>query len=525
MSLIQSLTRLFTGVGATLPYAPQITIPPVNLDPLSDITNYRVLRAMYDSNGLYEDLAILMAQQGLWKEALFPLRNPSHQVVEFYASHLWPGASLDEALPIESANTRLEAVVKQIWGWSNFASQKQVGARWHAIYGDLFIKVIGRQDPGRVFFQLLRPEMVTEIDVDDRGYLTHVRIDVPVLRRPIEDGPPVPLTVTEIWDKDRDKFRIWRDHNKGPLTQPLLLGTPLEFGILETTGVNFVPISQAKFQDVGNLRGQGSFAHAFDKITEANRMATRLHQLLFKHNAVTWALGAGGVDANMAPLPAPEIEVDGMVAATSRHGDLDTITLADEKYVRLPGNSTLESLVPDLHYDQALAVLVDHVRELERDLPEMTYSRLAELTALSGVALLRIMSGAIDRATEARGNAEAALIRADQIAISIGQAMRIPGFNIGVFERGELDHTFKKRPIIPSDGLADAQAKLADGQAALVRKQLGVSEQQILSELGYQADDIARMADENAQAQVNIGPALIDQFNRGNTGGGGAQIA
>lgn len=522
MSLIQSLKALFKGATQLGLYSSAFNaIPPPSEDAPQAILQYRALRRMYDSNGLYDDLAYFLATQGEWTESLKALRNPSNRVVEFYAAKLMPGGNLAEALPIKTDNKLLPDAINRVWTWSNWAAQKQVYARTQAIYGDAFIKIVGRQDPARVSFQLIQPEMVTEIDVDERGYLTHVRIDVPVLRRQPDDTV-LARTVTEIWDKATDTFRIW-EHEKSALAPPRDLGTPRnkETGILETTGVNFLPITQAKFRDIGDLRGQGSFEHAFDKIVEADRSATHLHQLLFRHNDVTWALASNGVDANMAPLVAPQIEIDGEIVTGGSSVDLTTLTLGGERFVRLPGNATLQSLVPDVHYAEALAVLMSHIGEVERDLPELTYSKLPELGEMSGIAIRRIMSAAIDRVLEARGNAEAALIRTNQIAISIGQAMKVPGFaEVGRYEDGKLDHSFESRPVIPTDELEDAQADLAKAQAALVRKQLGVSDQQLLAELGYQKDVIERMAQENEDAQANLGPTLIEQFNRGNPGGG-----
>src|SRR5690606_6764414 len=111
-----------------------------------------------------------------------------------------------------------------------------------------------------------------------------------------------------------------------------------------------------KLRDVGDLRGRGAFFHTLDKIDEANRMVTRLHQMLFRYNKPTWVLAATGTDEDGRPLPSPVIN------GVSPSGTAD---VADDDLLRLPGQTTLTSLVPDLNYADALQILQDHMLELE----------------------------------------------------------------------------------------------------------------------------------------------------------------
>jgi hypothetical protein len=59
-----------------------------------------------------------------------------------------------------------------------------------------------------------------------------------------------------------------------------------------------------------------------------------------------------------------------------------------------------------------------------------------------------LLGDTIDRAIEARGNGEAAIIRAQQMALTIGQNLKLFK-DLGSYEKGDLDHTFAERPIIP----------------------------------------------------------------------------
>lgn len=516
--LWESLIRLWGGIasGGAFRRTAMLLPPP---DPLVDKTatrmTYRALWQMYENNALYDQLAELLAREGLWRESMKPLRNPANRIVEFHASKLWPGADLAEALPIEGASTVVEKAIRQTWTWSNFADQKQAYARWFASYGDLFIKVTGRLDPEpRVYFQKLEPETCTVVRQDERGYLTHIRIDTPH-REEQEDGSLRDFWITEIWDKPAGLVRIW-EHQKGPDATERDMGRPRQaFGLLEAFGIDFIPIVQGQFKNVGRDRGHGSFSHAFDKIHEANRVATRLHSMAFRHSNVTMAFTAGGLDANMRPLPAPDIEGE-RASDTLQDG---TTIIGEDRVLKLPGQADVKFLVPNLPYSQLLDMLNAHMNEIEDDCPEMAYYRLRELgSQLSGRAVRILLSDAIDRGVEARGNGEQAIIRLNQMALTIGQQIgAFPGL-VGTFEDGSWDHTFTKRQFLPIDDLEEAQTEQAKVTAKIGKLQLGIPKETVQAELGYDEQEITAMADAKAkEEQESLDPAM-QQFDAGNVG-------
>lgn len=522
MGIFDSLYRLvggFTKNGAFRRTAG--TLPATSpIDPLrnqfSITAQYQTMWEMYESNGLYERLSDILHRQGLWRESLQPLRNPAHRIVEFHASKMWPGASLDEALPLEGPGADVQKAITQVWTWSNLAARKQVFARWMAAYGDLFIKVVGEVDPvPKVYFQLIKPEYCTQLLHDTRGYLIHLRIDQPMTRETIA-GVEEDYWYTEIWNKQSDSMVVY-EHDQGPLAKERDMGAPVDrASISERFGINFIPIAQGQFKDVGSDRGNGSFTHAFDKINEANRVATRLHSMAFRHSNVTMAFSAGGLDANMRPLPAPEIDFDDGVS--NRQNDLQdgTVMMGDDRVLKLPGNSKVEFLVANLPYDSLLAVLNAQMSELEDDCPEMAYYRLRDFgSQLSGRAVRILLSDAIDRGVEARGNGEAMLIALDKMALTIGQQIgAFPGLS-GSYESGTWDHSFTKREFIPESDIEEAQASLTEAQAGLAWSQLGVSNRQILREKGYNEAEIAQMESEKSKELQDAASLAIDQFNKG----------
>ena len=508
---------------------PQYSAPPLLPDPDSAIITYRLMRQMYDSNNLYESLAAFLYGEGIWKEAIRELRCPANRIVEFYAAKLCPGEDLSHAFPVESVNGNADTLTPMlhiIWKNSNLMAKKQVYARWFSIYGDGFIKVVGRKagpDPltgepklPKVFFQFLEPETMTEIREDERGFLTYVRKDTPTLVRNPK-GEWEPWTETEVWDLELGKEFIWV-HEKDRSTPLDQLGTPTTIDIMAEHGIDFIPIVHTKFRDVGDIRGSGAFMHAFTKIVEADREATRLASLIFRHNDVVWALSANAITAGGVPLAPPVI--DGM-PQTAAYTDSSTVTMAGETMVRLPGNASLEALIPNIDYNASLNVLKDMMRELEQDLPEMRYSRIQEFSSdLSSWAIRILLSVAIDRCLEARQNFFQGLIRADMMALTIGSICGVEGISVSpdAFANGELEHFFTPIPVIPSNGLEDAQAEQAQAQSLLLLNQLGLPRSWCLEKYGIPPEKVKTLLTEwDSEKKQDMELAAASQFAGNNT--------
>ncbi|MGL4651886.1 MAG: hypothetical protein ACRC1H_20925, partial [Caldilineaceae bacterium] len=291
--------------------------------------HYNVLRAYYLNNGLYEALDQTLAGSKSVDASTKPLRNPAFRIVEFYAAKLWPG-SLPTALPIVSKNARLAAAIQQLWAWSNWAAEKETTARWFATYGDLFLKVATRTDEAgrvkRVFLQNLTPQTVTEIRSDERGFLTHVRLDVP-RQRISADGRESAILYTEVWTKE--SLRAW-EHTQTATTPVERLGTPQRETPLAAFGIDFIPIVYQTLRPSGGERGNGAFLQSLDKIDEANRVATRLHQMLFRHNKPLWMLSGAGNDGSGRPLPPPRLGNGAPSAA-------ETLELDDDSVISIGG--------------------------------------------------------------------------------------------------------------------------------------------------------------------------------------------
>lgn len=476
-------------------------------EPAPWVDQYDYLRSYYLANGLYDVLRERFKRIGYGPEQIKPLRNPSYRVVEFYAAKMWPGP-VATGIPLVGGKRQMEAV-EQIWQWSNLATEKQAMARNFPMYGDLFLKVATRSNAAgaveRVYIQNLEPQTVTELDTDERSYVTYIRLDIPQYRRK-RDGTGDGYTLTEVWNKAEQSFQRWK--HKRPVGTTLdQLGAPVEARGFAEFGIDFVPIVWQPFRHIGDQRGMAAITPALDKIDEANRQATRLHQMLFRYNKPLWAATAGGNDATGRPLPPPRLGIDGAKLELSADPNTDDI-------VRLPGMAALTPLVPSVDYAGALEVIRDQMSEIRQDLPEMVYSQLQERSDLSGVAIRYLLEAAIDRAVEARGNGDAALVRANQMALTIGQTAGLFA-GLGTYEAGDFEHQIGPRPVL-------SLAELDRAQIVATYVGAGIPAGTAARRAGWTNEEITAMAtekaDADAKAQAGIAAAMLnaqEQFDRG----------
>lgn len=466
---------------------------------VEEVLTYDLLLAYYLNNGLYDILNRMFGAEGFESNDIKPLRNPAYRVVEFYASKLWPG-TLPNAMPIITANESIVSPIHMVWKWSNWGAQKQKAARWFSMYGDMFIKVVQGIDPAseevnRVYFQLIEPRFVTDFSVDERGYLQFIRIDIPQIDldyNKLGEVVHAESMHTEVWTKQA--MKRWK-HNRRADASLGSLGQPSAVIPLSDFGIDFIPIVWQPFKQIDNGRGIGAFTLQLDKIDEANRQATRLNQMMFRYNKALWALRANAMDSSGRPLPPPRLP-----------DNADTLDMEDDTLLRLPGVSEIDSLVPNINYGAMLATLQDHMMELEKDLPELAYYRLRDMGQISGVAARTMLSDAEDRLAEARTNAETALIRANQMALTIGSNSAL--FNdIGNYESGDFEHTIGARPFIQLQ-LTEIWEVISKATAA------GVPLVTILKRQGWTDDEIQVMLEEieqqNIRQQSSLATALLN---------------
>jgi hypothetical protein len=378
---------------------------------------YAKLDAYYDANGLYDAPSLNAHQLSKFMEAMKPLRNVANRSVEFYANKIIPGN-----VEIVTTNDRLKEAIEQVLKWSNFDGQRQKWMRGLSKYGDLYLKINVAND--KVYLEQIEAKYVKDFEENDRGILQWIRIEIPQLD---ESGNNV--YYVEYWDKGY--FSTWiAPQEDMELDQ---LGDAQDYGLIKGLGIDFVPFIHVKFKDVGKERGAGCFTHALDKIDEANRQATNLAQLIFKAEGI-WVQRSDSLDKDGRPVaPAP--------VTNSAGTQTNNLELTKNAFVRLPAGTDLVPTIPDINYASIRDIANDMVTELTQDLPELKYYSL-EGGDLSGKAISLLLAGALDRAQEAGRNFKAGLIRAAQIALTMGITGGVVDASLGTYDAGDFEHDY-----------------------------------------------------------------------------------
>ena len=429
-----------TGKGGQMNGALPTTLPDSPMD------RYDIQEAYYKNNNLYQNLA----GSGLGPGAkVRSLRNPAHRVIEFHASHLWP-EPLDE-LPLKSKSGKepLEKAAEEVLKWGNWGQQKEVAARRLPTLGDLYLKAEDDADSERSYPKLINPRHVTDFDKDSRGFAIRVRLDIPIE----QNGKQ--RTRTEIYDKKGNYIKVW-EHDRGPGAKEEALSDPItkESGALTEFNADFVPFSHGSFSNTGGERGIGAFAHALEPINELNKMASRVNDMFFRKNV--WALkrneaGTGAVTVEELARISEGATADEDVEV-GKEEDKDTL-------IRLPGTSSLESLIPNIPYEAARGLMEDQEDELSQDLPELLYYVAKDKGDPSGRAISLGLAPAQDRAKEARANGEAAILQVLKMCLTIAKnkgAFKDIG-DIGSFDNDDFDLIFEKRQILPQSDIEKAE--------------------------------------------------------------------
>jgi hypothetical protein len=492
-SIASFTSALFRGANAPAPLA---QVGQVDIATQRDV--YTLLRRLYYGGGVYD---LLLKN---WRDESFrgvqELRNLQHAIVEAYVATVMSGG-LPDALPMEfpDENVKADAVraaIGQVWTWSNWSQRKQLYIRQQAMLGNAFLYVATRYDldnqPDRVYYHLIDPEYVTDIDADERGYLTYIRTDIPVRDRNEPDREPY-IEVTEWW-KARDAYRRW----EVPVSQYSSgkLGTPeVDESMRATFGIDFVPFVHTKAIDTGDAYGMAPIIPALPKQHELNRKETSFSAQLYRHGKPNVLLqGTGGQTAGAYAPPPP-------ISSTSTA----TVDMGGEQVVVAPPGYTVEHFIANLPYASHMQGVNEDVDHLAMtDLPELNWYRLAQSgNDTSGAALQTLLKPAIARIEELRGNAEYALIRANQMALTIAQQAGLDGFDvgtIGTYEDGSYEHWFAARDVVPMTMQEEAEIQQTKANTAKTLSDIG-SMAGAMREAGFSEEAIQDMTDMSGTPQ------------------------
>lgn len=449
---------------------------PFNNKDLEPKQLFEKLNNYYYNNSVYEGVRPD-------EDVIKGLVTPVNRSVNFFADKIIPGDLTNVSISTE--NEQLKDAIQQVWKWGNFAAKKQVAVRQLALFGNLFFKAM--VDEKKTWFETVDPRYVTKFKLDSRDFLTEIRIDVPIV---IEDKA---YTHTEYWSKTDNYYAIWV-HQRGAGASLDTLGDPSDYGALVELGIDFIPFTHTKFLDSGNDWGDSCVLHALDKIDDANRLKAQLEYLAFNYG-----------EPNMI---VKSISPDGRPAPAVKATELQKV-MGGKAYA-LPSNFDIGWTIQNLPYADLLEISKSTLTELEQDLPELKYYSI-DSGQLSGNAIKQLLSGAISRANEARGNFIQSLIRINEMCLTLGSINGL--FSVGSYENGDFDHSIQCPEMFETtlaEKAANVKAFVESGMALATAMRLsGYSEQEVLA-----ATSEKQLQDEKTSELDAKSLADTMQFNR-----------
>lgn len=397
---------------------------------------YVVRRAYAENKRLYRRLHTW----GLVEQPYRTVYNPVPAVVAFYLAHTMAGEvgvqpaarAAAEAEANQTRDAALVAALGRVQERSNWDVFRHDLVEAAAVDRDVFVKAAARVDEDGavrgVYLQRLPAEFVRRCDVDERGYVRAFRVDVPrydsVFGKESREH-----TLVEAWSGGGVRFYEVEGHRTVKDDElPDAVGAQT-FGEL---GYDFVPVVWARCATY--------WWDVVDQIDERNRLAW----LLDLRNRPLLLVSANATDERGFPLPAPA------VATKEPRPGYEEIGHGAAAVMRLPGQATAAWSGAPVDFgvmQQEMATLQEHI---EGSLPEYLVAARLQAVQVAAETLDKIQAQAGHRVLEMRRTLEAALVRAQMMALTLGQVAGLEGFSeqeIGTYDKGDFGHTFAARPV------------------------------------------------------------------------------
>jgi hypothetical protein len=355
------------------------------------------------------------------------------------------GKGTHTALPVvipdsnQGNEQRLREALTKIWKWSNLQIMKDQLTLYGAVMGDVFIEVISTED--RVYLDAVHPGKFPEVEFDDRGNIKgYIRFE----DRFHPENENQKVTYTEKCTNDNGVI----------VYETRLNGEPYawddELGATWTVDWGFVPLVMVKHNDVGKSFGWSEFHPGRIKFMEADDLASKTHDHIRKNVDPAWFMSGVTKSSVSADLRKASQEPDQDDVAPDRES-LPII------YASNPQARAM-AMVANLDLEAALKAISELLDELERDYPELRMDEQIAVQSNSSRAIRVARQRSEAKVVQRRPNYDNALVRAQQMAITIGGMNGFfSGFGIDSFSSGQLEHYIGNRPVYGTDPLDELE--------------------------------------------------------------------
>lgn len=384
-----------------------------------------------------------------------PFYNPVRRLVDFYAGHVFPGVLSEDgallpdgvalAIPISrDASQPLKSAIAQGWANGNWHQNKGLWIKFCAATGDGPVELIDDFDEGCVYAEPVWPGEISLVEFHNGKVIHYVR-EYWILDDETQERYLISKEVTP------DKFSTYKDGELHSIN-----GLPSEYD----NPYGFCPMVWNQHVPSKTLPG-GQACRNWNKIEKLNSLATRVNNYLTRQTKTPMLL------PNSQNVR--KIKVD-----ASMEDELQVLTT--------DGGGGIEKLEGNLQLAD-VEVRIQHLwEEVLQDHPEVqVYSRLRELSQITGPAVEQLMGDVSGYLSEARSGYDAAEIRKNELLVAMSgfrysegkggwakrtwQQKKFADFNLDSLVNGDLEHTIDARPLMTASKLQQATAKLTVAQA------------------------------------------------------------
>ena len=415
---------------------------------------YAVRWAYRENKQLYRKLHAW----GLAAEPYRTVYNPVPTVVAFYQTHALDGEIA--VLPLERATAddgsraldeALLAAIGRVQERSNWMACRRDLVEGAAVFGDVYIKAAERVDDAGmvdgVYLQVLPVTSIRRCEVDERGYVQALRIDTPRMES-VFGGQTREHVLVEEWDGEGVRFyevEGRRTVDEDELPPPVGAQTFTELGY------DFIPVVWSRCATY--------WWDVVDQIEERNRLAWLMGRL----NKPLMIVSANARDDLGRPMPP--------VGAPKERPSYEEVGGGSAAMLRLPGAATAAWSGSPVDFATMRQEIADLQAHIEGALPEYFVAARLQAVQVAAETLQMLLAQAGHRVGEMRDVLEAVLVRAQMMALTLGQAAELKGFavaDIGKYENGDFGHTFAERPVFATPTTvmaAEAGQHIANGVA------------------------------------------------------------
>lgn len=380
--------------------------------------------------------------------------NPTRRLVDFYPGAIYPGVlsedgdDLPDGYPIaipfsDDTDPKLKDAIAQFWQWSNYQALKSVHVRYGAALGSVMLEIVDDADKGKVCAEVVWPGHVVDLQLDPAGNVKSYVIEY----KTQDQAAQYANYYTYRKEVDDTSFRYYRD------------GEPYDYtgdGSVQPNRYGFVPAVWIKHIDVGSVMGSPVISGSMQKIDELNNLASLVHDQINKKVASPMIFWAEGTIQNLINA----VKRGNTDEFSDPNGDRENVAL-----IKGPAGGKVESLTSDLNLSDAAGYMDKLIGELEHDHPELAmWNELRGMSQVTGPAAARLVGDVTARVQEAAANYDRGNTALFGMAVAIAgqnlkerrggwknptkQQMKFDGFDLGSYERGDLEISIMPRPLI-----------------------------------------------------------------------------